>query len=652
MNREHTNSRRARSQRGQSFLVILIFISVLLLGVMGIVMDYSQIWAHRQMAQGAADAACQAGAADVYLNAIDPAAQGTNGVDFSYIGTAYNCSTKTTSSPCAYAALNGYSGSNVNVSFPASVPGAPSLGGFGTIANPYIQVKINDSVPLSFTKLFSSSTTFTVSAKASCGLNPVAVPVPLVVLHPTVNGALSVAGAATIKIFGGPTRSILVNSKSTTAVSVGHVDLSQAGPSGTGADFAVFGGPATQPIGITLGTTGKYVYPAAPIGDPWVTVATPTAPATLGTATPVPFAVNGCPDPAGCVEFTPGNYTNCSTGNIAPGAKACLMLPFGGSNPRFSVGGTNWAPNRPYANGTLILPTPTNPNNPGNFVYQVFGAGGTSAGAQPALWNQTPCLRQPDGTCAGGLQPDVGVTWQNVGKVSTTPGTGIFDPGLYYIGVNGLNLGSNSTVRMSTATGDGNNGITFYFGAGSPPGSDTVSVGANTGHFSACTSASSGSGSPSSCIVSYKVDGSISSAATGYVPSPKLQCPGGPTNPTQVPASINGNILLGPCSGTYGDSSGKNRGFLFFQNHAKAAQPSWGGGGQFLLSGFMYFHSGTGTTCGTNTTCFTMNGGSGAGAFTLGNIVVDELAMTGNSTLNMILNPSVTYQTLKPQLLQ
>jgi len=115
---------------------------------------------------------------------------------------------------------------------------------------------------------------------------------------------------------------------------------------------------------------------------------------------------------------------------------------------------------------------------------------------------------------------------------------------------------------------------------------------------------------------------------------------------------MDGNILMGPCSGTYGSGDGKNRGFLFFQNRSVAANPQWGGGGQFLLSGFMYFHYGNGATCGTNTTCLTMQGGSGAGAFTLGNIVTDKLSMQGNSTLKMILNPAVSFQILRPVLLQ
>jgi len=129
-----------------------------------------------------------------------------------------------------------------------------------------------------------------------------------------------------------------------------------------------------------------------------------------------------------------------------------------------------------------------------------------------------------------------------------------------------------------------------------------------------------------------------------------LQCPTGSANPTQVPAVVDGNILLGPCSGTYGSPDG-NRGFLFFQNRATAASPSWGGGGQFLSSGFLYFHKGNGTTCGTDTSCLTLKGNSGAGAYTLGNIVVDELSLGGTPAINMFLNPTATFSVLRPSLL-
>jgi len=152
-------------------------------------------------------------------------------------------------------------------------------------------------------------------------------------------------------------------------------------------------------------------------------------------------------------------------------------------------------------------------------------------------------------------------------------------------------------------------------------------------------------------VVSFKIDGTLSSAGTGAVASRALRCPSGSANPPQVPATLDGNILLGPCSGTYASPDG-NRGFLFFQNRATSAAPSWGGGGQFLSSGFLYFHSGSGGTCGTNTSCLTLQGGSGAHSYALGNIVVDELSLGGNPEINMILNPVATFQVLRATLLE
>ena len=629
MNAE-ANGSRLYSERGQASLIIIVFIAVFLLGATGLATDYTQIWTRRQIAQGAADAACQAGAADLYLKALDPTAETTYGLDLSWIGSSFDCSSKPGSAVCRYASLNGYSGSSVAVDFPGSVSGAPSLPpGSGPIANPYIKVSITDSVPLTFAKLLSPSGTFDVSAKAECGLNPISVPIPLVILHPTSTAALSVSGAATIKVYGGPNRSIQVNSTSATAVVAGTVNLSQAGPGGTGADLAVAGGPTTKPAGVSVGSTGKWITGVIPSGDPWGAVPAPSVPAAAGTATPVPFAVNGCPDPIGCVEFTGGDYTACSNANnIAPGANACLI------SPRFGSAGPAWQATHAYTSGTLIQPTNAQ-HNAGGYVFQAQNNGNSGTNAQvPNPWNQT----------IGGNQLDGSVTWKNMGPASTTPLTAIFDPGLYYLGAGGLQPGSNTTMRMSTAAGDGTNGATFYF----TTSAGTLSVGSNTGKSPACTSASPGMSTPNNCVVSYSPSGGTLLGVT----SRALQCPTGPANPSQVPSVIDGNILFGPCTGTYGAPGGRYRGFLFFQKRTAAANPSWGGGGQFLLSGFMYFHAGNGATCGTNTTCLTMSGGSGAGAFTLGNLVADKLSMAGNSSLNMILNPELTFSLFRPQVLR
>jgi len=656
VNRCHMSSPRASSQKGQTFIIIMMFVGLFLLAMLGVAADYTQVWAHRQMAQGAADAACQAGAADLFLDAVDPSAAGTGGVgSFSWIGNTYDCSPSSTDPVCKYAALNGYN-TNVHVTFPSSLPGVSSLPpAFGTVAHPYIQVTVTDNVPMSFTKMVSSSNTVTITAKAGCGVIPVAVPVPLVILHKTATGALTMSGAtATIKVFGGPQRSIQVDSNSANAFSGnGTVNLSQGGPADTGSDFAVFGGPTAKPANVNIGTTGHYLSPGGPIGDPFATVNPPLQPNTNGTATPVPFAINGCPDPNGCVEFTPGNYNGCTgSGAIAPGAQGCPLLPYKGSNPKFNIAGPAWQPSHLYTAGTLIQPTNAQ-HNAGSYVYIATNTGTSGTNAQvPNPWNQNVCARQADGSCSGGTQPDGTITWRNVGKVVLNQlSTGIFDPGLYYVGAtNGLNFGDGSTARISTAAGDGSLGVMFYFSSNA-----SVGVTSNSGKSSACTTvtlnAGSWTGNPNGCVVSYLISGALSPASTLWVSSQALKCPAGAANPPQVPSTLDGNILLGPCTGTYKSPDG-NRGFLFFQNRTKAASPSWGGGGQFLSSGFMYFTSGNGATCGTNTSCLTLQGGSGSQSFTLGNIVVDELSLGGNPTINMILNPTATFQVLNPSLLQ
>jgi hypothetical protein len=643
----YRSSQKRSSQHGQTLIPIIIFIGLFLMAMLGVATDYTQVWAHRQMAQGAADAACEAGAADLFLNAVDPAASGAGGLQsFSWIGADFDCSVNTSSPPCTYATLNGYSGSKVHVSFPSSLPGVAALPSSLATPFPYMEVTITDPVSMSFTKMVGAASTVSIKAKAGCGVSPVNIPVPLVILHTSASGALSVTGTSKIRIFGGPQRSIQIDSKDTGALTAGIVDLSQGGPANTGSDLAVFGGPTTQPSSVNIGTTGHYLSPAAPFGDPFATKSAPGVPIAVGSVSPVPFGMNGCPDPNGCVEFTPGNYTGCNSSSaIQPGNPGCLLLPYTGSGPHFNIAANQWQSNTHYTAGTMIQPT----NSQHNSNLSVFIAlnTGNSGGTSPNPWPQTPCARQADGSCSGQTQADGGITWQNIGVIVFNKlSTAIFDPGLYYVAANGFKLGDGSTARMSTATGDGSNGVMFYFST-----SASVGVTSNSGKSSPCTSASSGNGTPNGCVVSYKIDGSRSSSGTGFVASRALQCPGGSPNPLQVPATLDGNILLGPCSGTYASPDG-NRGFLFFQNRATSASPSWGGGGQFLSSGFLYFHSGNGGTCGTSTSCLSLQGGSGAHSYALGNIVVDELSLGGNPEINMILNPAATFSVLRATLLE
>src|SRR5258706_5457560 len=516
-----TNEQRFASQRGQTFLIIAVFIAFFLLAVMGLARDYGQVWAHRQIVQAGADAAGKAGAADLLLNYQDPTVSSAYPqVSLGWIGSAYNCSTNTGSSPCKYAALNGYSGSNVSVSFPGKPASAPPIpAGFPGIGSAYIQVSITDPVPMFFTKLLSPTKTFNIAAKAVCGMVTVNSPVPITVLSPTAGPSLGMSGAmSSITIYGRPQRSVQVNSHSATALSAGRgIDLSKSGPSFTGGDLGVFGGPATKPGSVNVGSTGHYLDPASPIGDPFATLPAVSSAGmpvqSSGGSGTVPHGTNGCPDTGGCAQYLPGNYT---------------------------------------------------------------------------------------------------------GGIDVPHGTAIFDPGIYY--VNGdlfFDTLSNSRPSAKNAT-IAPYGTIFYV----------------TNCSTTCIHVKSNSGADTS------LDPFSSS---------NLACPGAPAYapPPGVTAPTQGNILMAPCTGPYGNASGTYRGILFFVDRSiSGAVGSWGGGGSFILAGSIYVHN---TTSSNDT--FTLGGNSGSTSLVIGNMVVDQLGMAGNPNIAMQLDPNATYPILKVELL-
>ncbi len=212
---------------------------------------------------------------------------------------------------------------------------------------------------------------------------------------------------------------------------------------------------------------------------------------------------------------------------------------------------------------------------------------------------------------------------------------GIFDPGLYYLN-GGLGLLANSLVRPGTGTGSGSQGTIFYL-TGS-----TQTCSGQTGLV--CVGANSGKAG----IDPYTTSG--------------VQCAGGPAPDSRLslPATLSGNVLLAPCTGTYGDPLGQYRGILFFADRSSANGGGWGGGGGFLLAGSMYFHqcnaAGTGTGCGAPPTdynqTFQLQGSSGSASYVLGEIVADQMGGGGTPDVNMALNPNAAYNILKASIFQ
>ena len=201
-------------------IFVALTMAFFLIGFVGFSVDMTNLWFHRQMAQGAADAACQAGIMDVLTiaqGAIPPAPGFTP-------GTPFDCVSAPASVPCRYAAFNGYPATglvadtpsnHVEVTFPGSVPGVELPP--GTLAPvPFLRVDVQDRIGLTFARMIpGTGSTTDVRAFAECGLVLKQIPIPLVVLDPTRACTFETSGTGTqpkLQIFGGPDQSVQVNS--------------------------------------------------------------------------------------------------------------------------------------------------------------------------------------------------------------------------------------------------------------------------------------------------------------------------------------------------------------------------------------------------------------------------------------------------------
>jgi hypothetical protein len=312
--------------RGQTTIFVAIAMALFLMGFVGFAVDMTNLWFHRQMAQGAADAACQAGIMNVLVH--------TSTQGFTP-GSAFTCTAGSTATPCRYAALNGYDGAGLvadaaSNSVAVSFPGTPPIGVDPSVLPPgslapvnFLQVDVVDRVKMTFAALITRRPTSDVHAQATCGLTLSKAPVPIIVLNPTCTHPFEVSSSATLKIVGGPTRSVQVNSMNQTCAAAtaptqcsggATIDLSQGGPLFTGSQFGTFGVPGTAPSGFLPGTTGSWAN-TSPISDPFIQTPppdipapSPTDPAGTGPLSRL-YGQDGCPDHSGCVLYQPGLYT-------------------------------------------------------------------------------------------------------------------------------------------------------------------------------------------------------------------------------------------------------------------------------------------------------------------------------------------------------
>lgn len=326
-------------ERG-SVIVLLAIALVAIVAMAGLAMDGSLLYATKQRTQAAADAAAQAAAMDIY----NGMSQATASSSATWYAQQNGFNTASDSVSVTYPSCAGLTWCNGHVS--VSGIDSPNL----------IEVKVSRTVNTTFLRVLSlSASTVSATADAVIALTPA--PIPIVVTHPTNANVVVTGGAkSVITICGGGQRAFQVNSSSANAINSPGIDLSHAGPSSngsctdavTGADFAVVGGPATQPNSINLGVDGSYVQPASVIPDPFANVNPPLQPATAPAPTTVTLGNNGCPV-ATCSLYSPGTYPDAKGNNLDVKNATALFKP--GIYYISSGGFSN------EANGTMLMAT-------------------------------------------------------------------------------------------------------------------------------------------------------------------------------------------------------------------------------------------------------------------------------------------------------
>jgi hypothetical protein len=281
---------------GQAVILIVVAMSILLIGALGLAIDGGQMYAHRQMAQAAADAAAQAG----IMNILD----GTNATSAHPFGTGTPpiassvCTTTDARTPCVYARDNGFGGTSsdtVTLSFPATVSGVA----LSSATVPAFAVTVQRTLKTGLIRFIGAGATSTITAKATAGLVGTVSPDCVYSLDPSAQNAFQATNGATVALSG---CAIAVNSTNSDALTVSGGSIVSASAITVAGGVSISNGGSTTPAP----TTG-----AASAADPLASLPSPAVGACNYT--------NYSPG-WGTWALTPGVY--CGGINISNGATA------------------------------------------------------------------------------------------------------------------------------------------------------------------------------------------------------------------------------------------------------------------------------------------------------------------------------------------
>ncbi len=289
--------------RGQATIALTLGLSVIC-GMLGLAVDLGYDYFQRQCAQGAADAAAEAGVAAAVQNGII-ACLGTVICQPSTacpktIGTP----TTNVQSACLYGQLNGFGTDSKSTLSIASGIGTPSTAP-GVITPYYVTATVTRTIPSLFSYIAGRSQSV-VAAQSTAAVTTQVAPNCIYVLDSSGANALSASNGASVTVGC----SVAVNSSSASSVSaIGGASIDTTGISTVGG-YTVNNGGSFSPVP----QTGKVSQ-----ADPLSALPSPTVPSTCNYTN---YVATGLLGGGGTAILYPGTY--CGGITIANGTNAII----------------------------------------------------------------------------------------------------------------------------------------------------------------------------------------------------------------------------------------------------------------------------------------------------------------------------------------
>jgi hypothetical protein len=234
--------------------LVIVSLSLFVLGALGLAIDGAQLFAQRQMAQTAADAAAEAGSMSIFngTNATAPNPFATESPPASF-----TCTTNDGRTPCVYAALNGFGGTandTVSITFPTTVSGVTLT---GTASVPAIAVSIQRNVKGALIQMFGPSVTV-VKARATAGIVGTVPATCIYTLDPSSAGAFNASNGAVVTMDCG------IDVKSTSASGGTISGAATVTAAGINGKFSISGGGSSTPAPTNVASTVTDPYASIP----------------------------------------------------------------------------------------------------------------------------------------------------------------------------------------------------------------------------------------------------------------------------------------------------------------------------------------------------------------------------------------------------